>query len=85
MPIKCKIIFGGRGSAPDPTWAAHSAPSGLLAGGEGLVPPSPRIPPFAWPWTNTQLFFKQFQHSSEKLDQNSQPVLVSRYMYRLHI
>jgi len=37
--------LGGRGSAPDPTGRAHSAPLDPLAGGEGAGCPSSRTPP----------------------------------------
>ena len=37
-------LFGGQGSAPDPTEGAYSAPANPLVGGDGLAVASPRTP-----------------------------------------
>jgi len=44
VSIKCKETFGGRGSAPDPTGRAYSAPPDPLAAGEGAGCPLPKNP-----------------------------------------
>jgi len=44
---KCTIFDFGRGSTPDPSGGAYSAPSDSLAGGEGAEGPLPKNPALA--------------------------------------